>query len=338
MTDISNRTTLVTLYQAGEQIYELMDKVLVIDEGRMVYSGPAGDAKNYFERIGYYCPPRQTTADFLTSCTDRAERRFQEAFEGPIPKGPIELEKAFRESEDYKLLLEDVESYERMLHETDHADARQFKASVVETKSKTVGSRSPYTVSFFRQVLACTKREIELTLGDKSTLYTKFFIIISNSLIVGSLFHGQPMNTVGNFSRGGTLFFSILFLGWLQLSELMKAVGGRPIIARHKDYAFYRPSAVVIARVVQDFPLLLVQVIPFSIVVVCTWFFLSCGSRTNNCSISSPDWTWMLENTSYMCCSFILRQFASLLYIVCLPHYRHRLTMLLGFRVLDLIY
>ncbi|ESZ91641.1 ABC drug exporter AtrF [Sclerotinia borealis F-4128] len=267
MTDISNRTTLVTLYQAGEQIYELMDKVLVIDEGRMVYSGPAGDAKNYFERIGYYCPPRQTTADFLTACTDPAERRFQDGFEGPIPKGSVELEKVFRESEDHKLLLEDVESYERMLHETDHADARQFKASVEETKSKTVGSRSPYTVSFYRQVLACTKREIELTLGDKTTLYTKFFIILSNSLIVSSLFYGQPANTLGNFSRGGTLFFSILFLGWLQLSELMKAVGGRPIIARHKDYAFYRPSAVVVARVVQDVPLLLLQVIPFSIVV-----------------------------------------------------------------------
>ncbi|KAF7951033.1 uncharacterized protein EAE97_002585 [Botrytis byssoidea] len=267
MTDISNRTTLVTLYQAGEQIYELMDKVLVIDEGRMVYSGPAGAAKSYFEKIGYYCPPRQTTADFLTACTDPAERRFQKDFQGPIPKGPIELEKAFRESEDYKLLLEDVNSYERMLHETDHADARQFKASVEETKSKTVGPRSPYTVSFFRQVLACTKREVELTLGDKTTLYTKFFIIISNSLIVGSLFHGQSSNTLGNFSRGGTLFFSILFLGWLQLSELMKAVGGRPIISRHKDYAFYRPSAVVVARVVQDFPLLLLQVVPFSIVV-----------------------------------------------------------------------
>jgi len=62
------------------------------------------------------------------------------------------------------------------------------------------------------------------------------------------------MNTGGAFSRGGALFFSILFLGWLQLSELMKAVSGRAIIARHKGYAFYRPSAVVVARVLQDFP------------------------------------------------------------------------------------
>lgn len=89
----------------------------------------------------------------------------------------------------------------------------------------------------------------------------------SNGLIVGSLFYGQPTTTSGAFSRGGTLFFSILFLGWLQLSELMKAVSGRTIIARHREYAFYRPSAVVIARVIQDLPLLFIQVIPFSIIM-----------------------------------------------------------------------
>jgi hypothetical protein len=155
-----------------------------------------------------------------------------------------------------------------MLRETDHADAREFKQSVQEGKSKTVSKRSSYTVSFIRQVLACTKREFWLTWGDKTTLCTKFFIIISNGLIVGSLFYGQPTNTEGAFSRGGTLFFSILFLGWLQLSELMKAVSGRTIISRHNDYAFYRPSAVVIARVLQDLPLLLIQVIPFSIIMV----------------------------------------------------------------------
>lgn len=84
---------------------------------------------------------------------------------------------------------------------------------------------------------------------------------------MGSLFYGQPTNTEGAFSRGGTLFFSILFLGWLQLTELMKAVSGRVVIARHRDYAFYRPSAVSVARVIADFPLILVQVILFTIIM-----------------------------------------------------------------------
>ena len=56
MTDVSKRTTFVTLYQAGESIYELMDKVMVIDAGRMLYQGPANEAREYFQSLGFFCP------------------------------------------------------------------------------------------------------------------------------------------------------------------------------------------------------------------------------------------------------------------------------------------
>ncbi|KAL7624981.1 ATP-binding cassette transporter snq2 [Parahypoxylon ruwenzoriense] len=265
MTDIGNRTTLVTLYQAGEGIYELMDKVLVIDQGRQIFSGPAKDAKQYFIDLGFECPERQTTADFLTAVTDPNERRFRPGFEDRAPKTPEELETAFRNSPNYQKLLEDVREYEEHLHRTDYADAKRFEGAVHESKSKHVSEKSPYTVSFTRQVLACTKREFWLLFGDTTTLWTKFFIIISNGLIVGSLYYGQPFSTAGAFTRGGALFFSIVFLGWLQLSELMRAVSGRAVVSRHRDYAFYRPSAVSLARVIQDIPVIFVQVCIFGV-------------------------------------------------------------------------
>lgn len=84
---------------------------------------------------------------------------------------------------------------------------------------------------------------------------------------MSSLFYGESLDTSGAFSRGGALFFSVLFLGWLQLTELMPAVSGRTVVARHKDYAFYRPSAVSIARVVVDFPSIFCMVVPFVIIV-----------------------------------------------------------------------
>jgi ABC-type multidrug transport system ATPase subunit len=267
MTDISNRSTLVTLYQAGEGIYELMDKVMVIDAGRCIFLGSAREAKQYFIDLGYHCPDRQTTPDFLTALTDPVERKFREGFENSAPRGPVELEKAFKESEYYKRTLEDVQDYCRIQQESDFADTKEFTQSTQDQKSKTVTKKSSYTVSFIRQVYACMLREIWLIWGDKPTLYTKFFIIIANALIVGSLFYGQELDTSGAFSRGGTVFFGIIFLGWLQLSELMKAVSGRAVVARHKEYAFYRPSAVTIARAVVDFPFLFIQVTPFVIVM-----------------------------------------------------------------------
>lgn len=246
MTDISNRTTLVTLYQAGEGIYDLMNKVLVIDQGREIFMGRKEEARQYFVNLGFHAPERQTTADFLTACTDPTERQFKPGCEDSTPKTPEELEQAFRKSPYYQKVLDDITDYEAYLKQSDFGDAKRFENAVQEGKSKRVPKKSSYTVSFPRQVLACTKREFWLIFGDTTTLYTKIFIIISNGLIVGSLFYGEPSNTEGAFSRGGALFFSILFLGWLQLTELMKAVSGRAVVARHKDYAFYRPSAVSI--------------------------------------------------------------------------------------------
>ncbi|KAF7557576.1 hypothetical protein G7Z17_g604 [Cylindrodendrum hubeiense] len=267
MTDITNRTTLVTLYQAGEGIFEVMDKVLVIDQGREIFCGPANKAKQYFIDLGFQCPERQTTADFLTAVTDAHERRFRPGFEDKAPKTPEELEKAFRSSENYQELLADVAAYKETLHQTDYEDAKRFQGAVQDSKSKHVSDKSPYTISFVGQVLACTKREAWLLLGDTTALWTKLFIIISNGLIVGSLFYGQPNNTQSAFSRGGAVFFSIVFLGWLQLSELMNAVSGRAVAARHKDYAFYRPSAVSLARVLLDFPVIAVQVCIFGLIM-----------------------------------------------------------------------
>lgn len=304
MTDISNRTTLVTLYQAGEGIYEVMDKVLVIDQGRQIFSGPAKEAKQYFVDLGFECPERQTTADFLTAVTDPNERRFRPGFEHKAPRTAEELEKAFRGSPNYRALLADVEDYKHHLHRTGYSDARNFEGAVRESKSGNVREKSPYTVSFPRQVWACTRREFWLLFGDQTALWTKLFIVVSNGLIVGSLFHGQPLETAGAFTRGGTAFFSIVFLGWLQMSELTKAVSGRAVVARHKDYAFYRPSAVSIARVVQDFPVVAVQVAIFGL----TMYFMT-GLDVD----AGKFWIYMLYvYTTTMMLTAMYRMFASL--------------------------
>ena len=265
MTDVGRRTTLVTLYQAGEGIYEVMDKVLVIDQGRQIFSGPAGRAKQYFIDLGFECPDRQTTADFLTAITDPNERRVRPGFENKVPRTPEELEAAFRASDDYQVLLGDVASYKQSLQQTDYEDTKRFEGAVQKAKSKHVSDKSPYTIPFHHQVWNCFKREAWLLLADTTGLWTKIFITVSCAFIVGSLFYNINTDTSGLFARGGTIFFAVIFLGWLQLSELMKAVSGRTVVNRHNDYAFYRPSAVSLARVLLDFPSIFVQTCLFGI-------------------------------------------------------------------------
>jgi len=66
-TDVARLSTVVSIYQAGESLYQLFDKVCVIYEGRMAYFGRADQARQYFIDLGYEPANRQTTADFLVA-------------------------------------------------------------------------------------------------------------------------------------------------------------------------------------------------------------------------------------------------------------------------------
>ncbi|EGG01152.1 uncharacterized protein MELLADRAFT_92660 [Melampsora larici-populina 98AG31] len=99
-TNVFKTTMFVTLYQAGEGIFEQFDKVCLISEGRQVYFGPASEARAYMVGLGYKNLPRQTTADYLTGCTDPNERQFQEGLDvATIPKTPQEMEAAYLKSD-----------------------------------------------------------------------------------------------------------------------------------------------------------------------------------------------------------------------------------------------
>lgn len=208
-----------------------------------------------------------TTADFLTSVTDTRERRIRQGYERRVPRTPEELESAYKTSAFYRLAKEEIHAYKKELQATGCTATKNFRDAVLESKSRLVPKRSPYTVSFARQVAACTRREFWLLFHDHTTSLTKAWVTLLNALVVGSLFYGQVSDTSGAFGRGGAVFFSILFLGWVQLSELNKAVAGRIVIQRHKNYAFYRPSAVAIARSVADLPVLLVETALFSVIM-----------------------------------------------------------------------
>lgn len=262
MTDTCGKATLLTLYQASDAIYDLVDKVLLIDEGRMLFQGPAWEAKRYFEELGYECGEMQTTADFLTSITVPERRRFRPGWEHRAPKGPIELQEVFRNSAAFERIQQDLQAYEvqqsgrtgscSTLTGSECGSLEEFKHNVRMDKSRFVSSKSPYTISLFRQVVLCTKRQLWQLKGHLKPLYIKLASAVIYGLLIGSMFYNQPQTTDGMYSRGGMLFYSAILLAWLQLSELEDAMQGRDVISRQKKFAFVRPSAVCLASFISD--------------------------------------------------------------------------------------
>lgn len=85
----------------------------VLYEGRQIYFGRTSQAKQFFTDMGFECPERQTTADFLTSITSPSERIVRQGFEGRIPQTPDEFAEAWKGSKARARLLRDIERYEK---------------------------------------------------------------------------------------------------------------------------------------------------------------------------------------------------------------------------------
>jgi ATP-binding cassette, subfamily G (WHITE), member 2, PDR len=63
--------------------------------------------------MGFECPPRQTTPDFLTSLTNPAERLIRSGFEGKTPSSPDEFAAAWMRSEYHASLLHEIDVFNK---------------------------------------------------------------------------------------------------------------------------------------------------------------------------------------------------------------------------------
>jgi ATP-binding cassette subfamily G (WHITE) protein 2 (SNQ2) len=165
---------MVSRYQAGEGIYELFDKVMVLDQGRTVYFGPPDQARKYFEQLGYRSLPRQSTADYLTGCTDPNERQFATGLsEHDVPSTPEALEAAFLKSHLARDVVDQLAKY-KLRMETEKTDQEAFRAAIVDDKKKGVSKKSPYTLGLKDQVIALTRRQFQKRLQDKFQIYSSY--------------------------------------------------------------------------------------------------------------------------------------------------------------------
>jgi len=264
-TNLLKKATMVSIYQASENIYDLFDKVLLLYDGRCIYFGPANGARKFFIDMGFECPARQTTADYLTAITDPHERKARPGFEGRVPHTPKQFEDAYRASVLYAEVERERIEYQASVSE--HNPATHFKEATKQFKQDHVSVKNPYTISFIGQVKVLTIRQIQLTRGDITSLVSRYASNVIKAVIVGTVFLLLPTDASGTFTRGGVLFFALLFNALISQAELPMAMYGRAILYKHKKYALYRPSAFAIAQICVDIPLVIAQIVLFSVVL-----------------------------------------------------------------------
>ncbi|KAH6615048.1 opaque-specific ABC transporter CDR3 [Boeremia exigua] len=268
--DVFGTSVSVALYQSPQAAYDLFDKVTVLYEGRQIYFGPAREARDYFQRLGFECPESQTTPDFLTSMTSPAERRIRSGYENSTPRTSDDFARCWRESAERQLLLRDIAEYKQN-HPLGGTGCEQFATSRNLEKSQTQRSTSPFTLSYWGQVRLCMWRELKRLKGDPSVPITMLTVNFFEALIIASIFYNLPANTSSLFMRGAVLFMMVLLNAFSSMLEIMSLYAKRQIVEKHNRYALYHPSAEAMASMVVDLPHKILN----GLVVNCTLYFMA---------------------------------------------------------------
>lgn len=265
--DLTGGAAAVAIYQASQSVYDCFDKATVLYQGRQIYFGPADEAKGFFERQGWYCPPRQTTGDFLTAVTNPDERKSRKGMENKVPHTPEEFEKYWLESPEYQALLEDIADFEAEHPIDEHATLEQLRQQKNHIQAKHARPKSPYLISVALQIKLNTRRAYQRIRGDIASTAVQAALNLIVALIVGSMFYGQSSGTSSFQGRGSTIFLAVLFSALTSLGEIAGLYSQRPIVEKHNSYAFYHPASEAVAGIVADLPVKFVQAVVFNIIL-----------------------------------------------------------------------
>ncbi|KAJ7261710.1 ABC-2 type transporter-domain-containing protein [Mycena haematopus] len=271
-TDFSRVTTIVSIYQASETLYSLFDKVCVLSEGKMVYFGPADQARDYFLSLGYEPQAeRQTTPDFIVSVTDPIGRVVRPGLT-PVedqarPRTSAELAERFLESPLMAQNLEDINNYKLECAPGSSERVEKYKRSAEAEHAKGTRRSSPYTESIPMQARAVMLRRVQIIMGSIMPTVINIAVFVVQGVITGSVFVNSPESTSAFFSRGGVMFFALLFSALTSMAEIAALFAQRPIVLRHNKAALYHPFIEAVALTLVDIPITFCTTVVFAIVL-----------------------------------------------------------------------
>lgn len=292
MTDVLGLSTVVTLYQAGNGIYNLFDKVLLLDGGREVFYGPREEARPFMERLGFVCREGANVADFLTGVTVPTERKIKRGHERTFPRHAAALRDEYEKTDMHTQMISE---YHYPTTDEARDNTKAFSEAISSEKHPRLPSSSPFTVDLKTQIKACVTRQYQIIWGDKATFVIKQVATIVQALIAGSLFYNAPNNSGGLFSKSGALFFALLYNSLLSMSEVTDSFRGRPVLLKHKALAYYHPAAFCFAQITADIPILLFQISSFSLIL---YFMVG---LTTSASAFFTFWAMLLATTMVSC-------------------------------------
>ena len=166
MTDIFNLASILTLYQAGNSIYNLFGKVLLIKEGKELYYGPLMQAQPFMEELGFVCSEGSNVADYLTGVTVPTKCEIRDEFQDTYLRTSDDIQAVYEKS---SIHAEMGAEYDYPTRKTAKEHVKGSRETIQREKHKSLPNKSALTVSFYSQERVAVSRQYKILWGDQVT-------------------------------------------------------------------------------------------------------------------------------------------------------------------------
>jgi ABC-type multidrug transport system ATPase subunit/ABC-type multidrug transport system permease subunit len=269
-TNLTDNVSISALYQPGNSLLDIYDKVLLLHQGRQIFFGTLEAAHNYFEEMGYAYKSRQTIAEFLVSVTDPNARALRAGFEDKVPRTAQEFADRWRTSGEYHQLQRSIEEYNKIQESKVQVEIHRFKSHQSTQKAPATRTNSPYNINIGMQFNTTFLRACQRIKGEYAYFLAITVTMLVIPLVIGSMFYNIAPGTSGFFSKGGLIFFVILFNIIVNFAETVAQFSQRPIVEKHHAYGMYHPYIDALSSMISQYPLKFVNILVFSVIIYFT--------------------------------------------------------------------
>ena len=196
----NGRTIIMTIHQPRSEIWGLFDRLVLLSEGHLIYSGPASTSIPYFERLGNELPQFVNPAEFLVDLVAIDTRR-------------PELEVASRTRVQH---LRDAWLASSLLRDLGPPKDYDEKLTTV-TEVAPEDQSQPLRPSFANEVLVQTARTFKTTIRDPLGVLGSLTEATILGIIAGWIFIKLDGSLSGIRSREGALYTAAALQGYLIL-------------------------------------------------------------------------------------------------------------------------
>lgn len=277
---VYKRTIIFTIHQPRSNIVSLFDKLLLLSDGDVIYSGEMSDCSKYFSTIGYNCPQGYNIADYLIDITNQ---RFETTIDSISDNDGNDSSSGSHQHE-INPNLETTEISEWQ-HYASHRDelaktlnpnkvitrndknlAQFFKDSYVSNSTKLLISEevSNFTTVFFdvdsnmskanwfNQLIILSSRTFKNSYRNPKLLLGHYLLSLIMGLFCSYLYYNVENNISGFQNRLGLFFFLLTLFGFSTLTGLDSFSKERSVFIRERSNNYYNPLSYYFSKILCD--------------------------------------------------------------------------------------